>query len=164
MTAGIDPKWGEPSLLHDPNILAHFCARSSDVLITTAPKAGTTWMQQILYQLKSGGDTSFSTIDEVVPWLELPRQQKPWRERLQQYNQMKDPRIFKTHCTFDQTPGADVANIVLTSRDPRDCCTSFYHHVMAMTDTALAYFDMQRPASFDDYFEQWMPSERGTAM
>ncbi|MGD8569475.1 MAG: sulfotransferase domain-containing protein [Gammaproteobacteria bacterium] len=156
MSTDIDPKWGTPSLLHDPDILAHFCARGSDVLITTAPKAGTTWMQQILYQLKSKGDVSFTAIDDVVPWLELPRQTQSWQQRLAQYDHMENPRIFKTHCTYEQTPGSDVANIVLTSRDPRDCCISFYHHVMSLTDTALNYFDMKRPTSFDDYFEHWL--------
>ena len=56
----IDARWGECSPLHDPKLLAHFKARPTDILITTAPKAGTTWMQQILYQLYSGGDADFS--------------------------------------------------------------------------------------------------------
>ena len=156
MKTDIAPKWGEPSPFHDPAILAHFCARPSDVLITTAPKAGTTWMQQILYQLKSGGDDSFTDIDHVVPWLEMPRQTISWEQRLEQYEQMDNPRLFKTHCTYEQTPGVDVAKIILSSRDPRDCCTSFYHHMMSMTDAALEYYNIERPASFNDYFEQWM--------
>ena len=156
MESGIDPRWGEQSPLHDPNMLAHFNARPTDVLITTAPKAGTTWMQQILHQLKTGGDPGFADIDQVVPWLELPRRGMSWRELLDKYEQLSDPRIFKTHCTFPQTPGTDTARIILSSRDPRDCCVSFYHHVMSMTDAAIANFDMQRPGSFDEYFESWM--------
>ena len=111
MESGIDPRWGEQSPLHDPNMLAHFNARPTDVLITTAPKAGTTWMQQILHQLKTGGDPGFADIDQVVPWLELPRRGMSWRELLDKYEQLSDPRIFKTHCTFPQTPGTGTARI-----------------------------------------------------
>ena len=142
--------------MHAPHILANFQARSSDVLITTAPKAGTTWMQQILYQLKTGGNDDFDYIDDVVPWLELPHTGLDWRQQLAKYEHLTEPRLFKTHCTYDQTPGTNCANIVLSSRDPRDCCISFYYHVMAMTDQALQHVGVDRPTSFDDYFENWM--------
>ncbi|MFQ5488103.1 MAG: sulfotransferase domain-containing protein [Gammaproteobacteria bacterium] len=150
------PRWGQHTSFHDPRLLACFRARPDDVLITTAPKAGTTWMQQILHQLRSGGDDSFHSIYEVVPWLERPRRDKDWRALLAEYDAMSDPRIFKTHCTYTQTPAAGQVHIVLTSRDPRDCCVSFYHHLMGMTPRALARSGISRPASFDDYFERWL--------
>jgi len=152
----IDPKWGELDPMHNPYVLAHFQARETDVLITTGPKAGTTWMQQILYQLKSGGDESFRSIETVVPWLERSRENKTWQELLAYYDRLQNPRIFKTHCTYPQTPGVDIAKFILTSRDPRDCCVSFYHHMMNLTDSAYQRIGKQRPKSFDEYFEQWM--------
>ena len=152
----IDPRWGDASPVHDPYALAHFKARPSDVLITTAPKAGTTWMQQILHQLRSGGDDRFHSIYDVVPWLEFPQENASWQEVLARYDAMDDPRIFKTHCTWQQTPDSDVANIILTSRDPRDCCVSFYHHVLDMTDEAREHVGLVKPASFDEYYERWM--------
>lgn len=152
----IDPRWGEYSPLHDPRILAHFEAEPTDVLITTAPKAGTTWMQQILYQIKSGGDPDFSSIDEVIPWLELPHSNSSWQELLEKYQKLPRPRIFKTHCTYPQTPHSDKVRIILSSRDPRDCCVSFYHHLMSMKQSALDYVGIQAPESFDEYFESWM--------
>ena len=48
----------------------NFKPRSDDVLVVTSPKCGTTWMQQILHQLRSGGDMSFDEINDVVPFLE----------------------------------------------------------------------------------------------
>ena len=142
--------------MHDPRILAHFEARPTDILITTAPKAGTTWMQQILHQIKSHGDPEFDYIDNVVPWLELAHQNRSWEETLEKYNNLDAPRIFKTHCTYEQTPHPDNVSIILSSRDPRDCCVSFYHHLMAMEDMALKKLGIQAPASFDEYFEDWM--------
>ncbi len=157
----VDAHWGQLSSLHDPDILANFKARSTDVLITTPPKAGTTWMQQILHQLRSGGDTSFASIDDVVPWLERQRQhkngkEKSWQQILLHFEALADPRIFKTHCTAEQTPGIGTAKIILTSRDPRDCCVSFYHHIMNMTDETRASSQIPRPESFDEHVTQWL--------
>ena len=155
----IDKKWGTADSTHDPYVLAHFQARPSDILITTAPKAGTTWMQQILHQLRSGGDEQFHSIDDVVPWLELPRAGKHWSDVLAEFDRLADPRIFKTHCTYEQTPGTDTARFILTSRDPRDCCISFYHHRMDMTDAANASMGMVPPESFDTFLDDWLKYE-----
>ncbi|MEE8370955.1 MAG: sulfotransferase domain-containing protein, partial [Sphingomonadales bacterium] len=53
--------------------LAHakaFVPRPDDVLIATFAKAGTTWLQQIVHVLRTGGDMDFGEITEVVPWIE----------------------------------------------------------------------------------------------
>jgi hypothetical protein len=147
-TTDIDPKWGTPSLMHDPYLLAHFKARPTDVLITTAPKAGTTWMQQILHQLRTQGDATFESIYDVVPWLEMPRAGVQWGDTLAAYESIADPRVFKTHCTYDQTPGADIARVILTVRDPRDCCVSFFHHMNGMNMELLP--GMPASMQFDD--------------
>lgn len=154
---GQDARWGAPDPTHDPVILAAFRPRLTDVLIVTAPKAGTTWMQQILYQLRSGGDGDFTSIDAVVPWLELPRPDTDRRMLLANYEALPDPRVFKTHCIYEQTPGGvNVARIVLSSRDPRDCCLSFYHHILGMTDTARVRVGLIAPTSFAEHVEQWI--------
>jgi LPS sulfotransferase NodH len=138
----LDPRWGTPSPLHDPYALANFQARPTDVLIVTAPKAGSTWMQQILHQMRTGGDPDFGSIFEVVPWLELPSD-TPWQERLAAYERIHEPRVFKTHCNVAQTPGVEIARIVVTMRDPRECCVSMFHHVNGITEEAavLERFD-----------------------
>jgi hypothetical protein len=154
--SGPASSWGARHPLHDPWILAHFQARPTDVLITTAPKAGTTWMQQILHQLRTGGDPDFEDIDQVVPWLERQRPPRTWREVLEDFEQRDDPRLFKTHCTWEQTPGRETARIVLTVRDPRDCCVSFYHHLMDMSETALTQDGLERPTSLDAHVDSWL--------
>ena len=57
-----DSRWGKLSPLHDPTILANFKTRATDVLITAAPITGTTLRQQILHQLRCGGDANFTSI------------------------------------------------------------------------------------------------------
>lgn len=157
-TEELNPKWGKPDATHDPWVLAHFQALESDVLITTAPKAGTTWMQQILYQMRSGGDPEFENIDAVVPWLERPRDGKSWQQVLAYYDTLPKPRLFKTHCTAEQTPGIGTASIILTVRDPRDCCVSFYHHILNMTDSALENTGLKRPQTFAAHVDNWLES------
>lgn len=155
-TEVLDPKWGQPDATHDPWVLAHFQALESDVLITTAPKAGTTWMQQILHQMRSGGDPEFENIGAVVPWLEYPRDDKSWQQVLAYYDTLPKPRLFKTHCTAEQTPGIGTASIILTVRDPRDCCVSFYHHILNMTDSALENAGLKRPQTFAAHVDNWL--------
>lgn len=155
----LDPKWGELSSFHDPYVLANFVARPSDVLITTAPKAGTTWMQQILHQLRTGGDSDFFSIDEVVPWLEFPRVGKTWQQRLKHFESLPVPRVFKTHCTYPQTPGEGIAKMILTFRDPRDCCVSYYHHLCDMTDEGCERDGIVKPTSIEQTVEFWLESK-----
>jgi hypothetical protein len=153
----IDPRWGEPGPMHDPYVLAHFRARPTDVLITTAPKCGTTWMQQILHQLRTGGDPHFGSLYEVVPWLEKTQPGRSFREVVADFDRLPDPRIFKTHCTYEQTPGSGSARIILTTRDPRDAFVSMLHHLRDMTDEAFVAMGGERPPTdVDSAFENWM--------
>lgn len=152
----LDPCWGTPSPFHDPYILAAFQARPTDVLITTAPKAGTTWMQQILHQLRSGGDDRFYSIFREVPWLELPHDELTLEQRLAAFDKLPEPRVFKTHCTREQTPGIGTARIILTTRDPRDCCVSFYHHLRDLTDAVKERSGIQIPETMEQHVEYWL--------
>ncbi len=140
----------------DNNIIRGFNARDSDVIIVTAPKSGTTWLQQILYQMRSGGDDAFACLDSEVPWLEVPRPGVIWRQQLASFDAMPAARIFKSHCPHPLLQSANRSRFVFCCRDPRDCCVSFYHHALNMTDEAIAYFGLVRPASFDQFFKTWI--------
>lgn len=94
--------------------------RPSDVFVATYPKCGTTWVQQIVHQLRSGGSMDFDEISEVVPWLESawdmgidPAADQAWH-----------PRAFKSHFSWHEVPkGGRYINVV---RDPEDVVVSFY--------------------------------------
>ncbi len=160
MVSEFDSKWGKRTPGHDPHALAGFRARLTDVLIATAPKAGTTWTQQILHQLATGGDPEVDNIFEVVPWLEMPVPGKSTEEVLAGYETMRDPRLFKTHCTRQQMPGVHTAKLVVVSRDPRDSVVSFHHHLQGLTDEARRIFDgFEVPKTLDAVVDRWVEAK-----
>ena len=98
--------------------------RPQDVAISTTPKAGTTWMQQICHQLRSEGDMDFDEISRVVPWLELAVDQGQDLEAPQYGEADGKPRLFKTHAWADHCPSFRKTIVVL--RNPYDVVVSFY--------------------------------------
>jgi hypothetical protein len=104
--------------------------RPTDVVITTTPKAGTTWMQQICHQLRSDGDMTFDEISRVVPWIELAYDQHQdldtpqWNAAAEAEAVTGLPRFFKTHAWADHCPPFQKTIVVL--RNPNDVLASFY--------------------------------------
>lgn len=94
--------------------------KPDDLFIATYPKCGTTWVQQIVHQLRSRGSMDFAEISGVVPWLESawdmgidPAADQDWT-----------PRAFKSHFSWHEIPkGGRYINVV---RDPEDVIVSFY--------------------------------------
>lgn len=96
-------------------------ALADDVIISTYPKCGTTWMQQIVHGLRSNGDMSFGEISEVVPFMEVALDCGIDLNAPQAFA----PRAFKTHMSADELP--DGARYIIVLRDPMDACISFYN-------------------------------------
>ncbi|CAB4001295.1 sulfotransferase domain-containing [Paramuricea clavata] len=97
-----------------------FKPRSNDVLIVTPPKCGTTWMQQIVHQLRSGGDMSFDDICDVVPFIELAYDTEIDLEAEHKHQ----PRCYKTHAWYPSCPKGASKYIVIY----REPCAAFYSH------------------------------------
>ena len=95
------------------------------MLIIPQPQAGTTWMQQICHQLRSGGDMSFDEVSEVVPWIELAFDQGQDLEANQFGHDQNLPRLLKTHAWEPHCPKSPKTIVVL--RHPCDVLISFYH-------------------------------------
>ncbi|CAB3991316.1 sulfotransferase domain-containing [Paramuricea clavata] len=97
-----------------------FKPRSDDVFVVTPPKCGTTWMQQILHQLRSGGDMSFDDISDVVPYIEFAYDTEVDLEAEHKYQ----PRCYKTHAWYPWCPKGASKYIVIY----REPCASFYSY------------------------------------
>ncbi|MFT5011440.1 MAG: hypothetical protein ACI9HY_001339 [Planctomycetaceae bacterium] len=94
--------------------------RSSDIVITPFAKSGTTWLQQMVHTLRTGGDMDFDDISRVVPWVENSSMLGLDINAEQRAN----PRAFKSHLTYEELPpGGRYINSV---RDPRDALFSMF--------------------------------------
>eukprot|EP00050_Salpingoeca_kvevrii_P022321 m.124568 g.124568 ORF g.124568 m.124568 type:complete len:318 (+) comp9674_c2_seq2:4556-5509(+) len=148
-----------------------FQPHPSDVLVVTTPKAGTTWMQQICHQLRTGGDEDFEEISAVVPWLELAYDLGQAAAMEPTATQKGTPRVFKTHFWYDHCPKGG-RNIVVV-RSPYDVALSFYKFFegwffepgTVSLDTFVREFWLKRGvpqsdmenASYFEHFVSWWP-------
>ena len=98
-------------------IVKDFKPRNSDVIIIGCCKSGTTWMQQIVHQLRTGGDMDFDEIIDVVPVIEMARDLKLDLNA----EQKASPRCFKTHHFYHNRPKE--ANYIFCLREP--CSTAY---------------------------------------
>eukprot|EP00041_Stephanoeca_diplocostata_P038342 m.1502392 g.1502392 ORF g.1502392 m.1502392 type:complete len:128 (-) comp25207_c0_seq41:8442-8825(-) len=106
--------------------LIGYVPNAQDIIITTSPKAGTTWLQQICHQLRAGkdGDMTFEEISEVVPFMELAFDQGQDLSAKQFGDAAGLPRCFKTHAWEPHCPKG--AKYIVVVREPKDVALSFY--------------------------------------
>uniref|UniRef100_A0A3Q3JWG4 Sulfotransferase n=1 Tax=Monopterus albus TaxID=43700 RepID=A0A3Q3JWG4_MONAL len=124
-----------PGHLHTQDSLQlalKFQFQDTDILITSYPKSGTTWMQEIVTLIFSRGDPHLS---QTVPnWARAP-----WLEHYYCAAMLEaastTPRIITTHLPHHLLGPAlqgSKAKIIYVSRNPKDVAVSFYYfHKMA---------------------------------
>ncbi|CAD7704407.1 unnamed protein product, partial [Ostreobium quekettii] len=103
-----------------------FKPRTDDVFIVTCAKAGTTWMQQIVHGLRTGGSMDFDEISLVIPHIELAHDAGYTDLDAEQ---VALPRVYKTHFWYDHTPKG--ARYIYVVRDPKDMSLSFFHFMQS---------------------------------
>ncbi|KAM6896854.1 sulfotransferase 2B1-like [Xenentodon cancila] len=105
-----------------------FTFREDDIVIATFPKSGTTWIQEIIPLIMSGGDpASVETLPnwDRVPWLEETR------ACILNLEERPSPRMFTTHFHHHMMPPSfsDVKpKVVYVMRNPKDVFTSSFHY------------------------------------
>ncbi|XP_068269001.1 amine sulfotransferase-like [Nyctibius grandis] len=106
--------------------LEDFEIKDSDIFITTYPKSGTVWTQNILsliiHEGHRNGTENVKTVDRI-PWLEYNIQNAD-------YAALPLPRVFATHLPYYFVP-RDLrkkrGRIIYVSRNPKDVMVSYYH-------------------------------------
>jgi aryl sulfotransferase len=104
-----------------------FQFRPDDIVISTPPKCGTTWMQTLCALLV------FETVDlgrplaEISPWLDM---QVADRDKVfALLASQEHRRIIKTHTPLDGVPFHERVTYLVVGRDPRDVAVSSAHHM-----------------------------------
>ncbi|XP_050042798.1 sulfotransferase 1C2-like [Dermacentor andersoni] len=126
-----------------------------DVFVVSYPKCGTTWMQYIVYGIFRNGVPPANLMEfmNMAPFLELVGAEVA--------QTMPRPNAVKTHLPFNKQPYSANAKYVYITRNPYDCCVSFYYHTRNIPmylfedGTFDQFFDMfvEGKVDYGDYFD-----------
>nr|XP_033796150.1 sulfotransferase 2B1-like [Geotrypetes seraphini] len=125
-----------------------FQFQDTDIVISTFPKSGTVWMQEILTLICSKGD---SLVAETVPnWVRAPWLEHTYfRETVQENGGL---RIITTHLPYDILAPAlknSKAKVIYMARNPKDVAVSYYHF------HKFAKF-LPEPGTFGDFLDRFL--------
>ncbi|XP_049916643.1 sulfotransferase 2B1-like [Epinephelus moara] len=105
-----------------------FSFQPDDIIIASYPKSGTTWMQEIVPLIVSGGDpASVETLPnwDRVPWLEENR------IGILNIHKRPSPRMFTTHIQYNMIPPSFFEvkpRVINVMRNPKDVFTSYFYY------------------------------------
>lgn len=131
-----------------------FQAKPDDLLIATYPKAGTTWISEIVDLILNDGDIEQckrGPIYDRVPFLEFSGP-KPLPVGTEQLANMASPRIVKTHLPFYLVPKSfweQDCKVIYVARNAKDNLVSYYHFDLSNRIQPL-------PGTWEEYFDKFM--------
>ncbi|MCF8503670.1 MAG: sulfotransferase domain-containing protein [Caulobacter sp.] len=131
----------------DSSRWAPYVPRDGDIVIATAPKVGTTWMQQIV-SLLVFQSTEAKPLHFISPWLDC-RLRDNLGEQLALLEMQTHRRYIKSHLPFSALPVWDEVKYIHVARDGRDACLSYLNHNNAYTAGAWARLDAAAEADLD---------------
>lgn len=125
---------------------------------------GTTWTQEIVWQILHDGRIDYRRIDVRIPWIEgmlYSYKENPYKVSTvdmieKMFESFPSPRVFKSHLRYHLIPkAADKTRkprYIYVMRNPKDTAVSYYHHyhfIPAAKD----------PSSWETFFDQFIKGE-----
>ena len=115
------------SIVNDSRRWEGFELRPGDIILSTPPKCGTTWMQMILALLVLGEPTLPQPLSKLSPWLDM--QNRSRRDVVGDLEAQTHRRFIKTHTPLDGLPVDPSVTYICVGRDPRDVALSMDNHM-----------------------------------
>ncbi|GJN26974.1 hypothetical protein PR202_gb14944 [Eleusine coracana subsp. coracana] len=115
-----------------------FTARPSDIIVTTPPKSGTTWMKSLLYttvhRKQHPVDSADHPLKSIGPHecINFFEYQLYTKNKIPSLDNLLEPRLFATHVPFVSLPrtiAGSGCKIVFVCRDPKDNLISLWDFV-----------------------------------
>lgn len=127
--------------------------RADDIVISTPPKCGTTWMQTICALLIFDTFDPGRPLAKVSPWLDM--QLAKLDDVVTLLDGQTHRRFIKTHTPLDGLPYDDRVTYLCVGRDPRDVAVSSANH-MANLDIQRFLAAREQAVGLDDLAELGM--------
>uniref|UniRef100_A0A674JA69 Sulfotransferase n=2 Tax=Terrapene triunguis TaxID=2587831 RepID=A0A674JA69_9SAUR len=153
MVCGVPLFW---SIVEEWAQVESFQARPDDLLISTYPKSGTTWISEIVDMIYNNGDAEKCKRDAIylrVPFMELIV--PGISNGVAQLAKMPSPRLVKTHLPVQLLPDSFWENnckIIYVARNAKDVAVSYYH-----------FYQMAKmhpePGTWDEFLEKFVTGE-----
>nr|XP_020648465.1 sulfotransferase family cytosolic 1B member 1-like [Pogona vitticeps] len=137
--------------------IENFQARPDDLLIATYPKAGTTWMQEVVDLILNGGDVEKARRAPTyvrIPFLEICSP-PPLPSGVSQLQNAPSPRVIKTHLPFHLVPKSfweKKCKVIYVGRNAKDNLVSYF------------FFDQMNltqpdPGPWEEYIKKFMEGQ-----
>lgn len=113
-------------VLSDSTLWSGFRPRPGDIVVSTPPKSGTTWVQAIVALLLSGDPEGVAQVSATAPWVDY-RRSDPAR-MLARLDAQSGRRQVKTHSPLDAVPFWPDLRYICVYRHPLDVHLSYCSH------------------------------------
>lgn len=122
--------------------------KDGDIIITSYPKSGTTWLEYIVLQILSKGKL-FPSFDDlthkIVPFMELTGTAV--------VDAAAEPRIFKHHVPYNMVQKNPQSKTLYIYRNPEDVVVSYFFFLQSYDETS--------PLDFNIFFERFINGNIG---
>jgi aryl sulfotransferase len=137
----------------DSSRWAAFVPRPGDIVVSTPPKSGTTWMQGILAMIIAGDPEVDAQTSMRSPWIDITIREIG--EVMARLEAQEHRRQVKTHTPFDGIPYWSELRYVTVYRHPIDVHFSYRkHHANMARDVGQAAMPDDPSESFRDFLAE----------